>query len=257
MLVEGLFTNFLAALLPGSNNVLGAAVTIWAFAAFFALRWCWRRFAAGKFVPVTAAKILLAGFLIPISLAASLAGVLAIGKIIEPKSLLAKESYLGFSAELMLEIRNVPELRRQYIFQHVTPETAKADFYFSADDHFVFSISDVRGETYSLEIPTGILGIPIYRQFFLVCEAGTLENQTILRVLVDGREVAERTFAFRVDLGSRNWSKATMGANIDGKQNSAFTVLSWGFGHVTMTDKQIDDMRDGLLTYIQAVQHGT
>ncbi len=41
--LEGIFANFVASFLPGGNNVLGAAITLWLFAVFFISRWCWRR----------------------------------------------------------------------------------------------------------------------------------------------------------------------------------------------------------------------
>jgi hypothetical protein len=252
--IEGLFGNFLATFLPGKSDVIGAAFTVWAFVAFFILRGVWRRQNAGmgrSILFIFATSILLFVALIP---------TFWLAKFIDKEfrgSPLAKTTLPGFSAQLILEIRDVAELRRQYIFQHVTPESAHADFYLSPNDQFVFSITDTKGDVYPLYLPIGIFGVPIYQRIFLVCEVGVSSNQTFLRVVVDGNEIAEQTLSLRVDLGSRDWSKATMGANIEGKQNSAFTVLSWSFGHVTLTDRELSGMRSALLTYIQTVQHGT
>lgn len=179
----------------------------------------------------------------------------AVAKVeaIETPSPLANETLLGFSAQLNVEIRNVAELRRQYIFQHVTPEKAKASFYFSANDQFVFSITDIRDETNSLEVHVGNDGVPIYRKIFLVCETGVKGNETHMRVLVDGVEVARKTIPRRIDLGSRDWTKATVGADIKGKQGSAFTILTWSFGHVTMTNENIAKMNEIMQTYLRSL----
>jgi hypothetical protein len=170
---------------------------------------------------------------------------------------LSHETFLGFSSQLNLEIRNVAELRRQFIFQNITPEKAKAGFYLSANDRFVFSITDIREETYTLDVPIGGEGIPIYRPIFLVCEAGIGSNETYMRILVDGVEIAERTLPYRVDLGSRNWAAATMGADAQGKQNSAFVVSTWSFGHVTLTDKDIIGLKEATGTLRSEPQSAT
>jgi hypothetical protein len=165
---------------------------------------------------------------------------------------LARESLLGFSTQLNLEIRNVAELRRQFIFQNITPEKSKASFYLSANDRFVFSITDIRDESYTLDVPVGSKGIPIYRPIFLVCEAGLGSNETYMRILVDGVEIAERTLPYRMDLGSRNWSNATMGADAQGKQNSAFVISTWSFGHVTLLDEDILDIEETTAAFLRS-----
>ncbi len=171
----------------------------------------------------------------------------------ESTSALANQTLPGFSATFGLKILNVPALRRQYVFHYEDAEAAKVDLYFSPNDLFIFSGTDVRGEAFSLEIPVGNNGIPIYKFMFLSCEIGVSSNATYLRVLVDGKEVQSRDFSYRADLGSRNWEKGRIGADAQGQNNSAFEIAAASMGHVTLTNKNIEDLINRLRDYLKSI----
>lgn len=165
-----------------------------------------------------------------------------------PASPLATQSLPGFSATAPLELRDVAAIRRQYLFDYETPEHARVSFYLSAKDHPTFAVLDVQGETYSVEAPLGAGGIPLNNMVFLTTEVGVSNNNAFLRILVDGKEIAHQELGFPIDLGSKKWSRGTLGADNNHQNNAAFRMGFWGFSHTTMDN-------DHLITHIKNVQN--
>jgi hypothetical protein len=159
----------------------------------------------------------------------------------------------GFSASAYLRMYDTPELRRRYIFQFSNPDGGKTEFFLSSSDIFTFSLTDVRGETYALEIPYGPTGLPIDRYIFLYCDAGIDKQTTTLRVFVDGKEIKSRTFDLAVEIGSHNWQKITFGADNNGQLNAPFKVAMLSFGRQTLTKTQIRNENDRVVQYLRGV----
>ena len=69
-------------------------------------------------------------------------------------------------------------------------------FYLSASSEFTFSVTDVYGEAYPLEVNVGKQGIPIDR--FVVLTVGAVINKSSseLKVLVNVTEIAQRRLPF-------------------------------------------------------------
>jgi hypothetical protein len=62
-------------------------------------------------------------------------------------------------------------------------------------------------------------------------------------VLVNERDIQNRSYAFPIDLGSKAWVNGTLGADNSGQHNSAFESLAFSaMGHVTLTNKNIGDL---------------
>jgi hypothetical protein len=174
--------------------------------------------------------------------------------LIPPRSPLANETFPGFSTTIALKINDAAKIGRQYIFEYKTPEGAKTSFYLAGTGRFSFSTTDIHNEIYSIEIPVGAAGVPIYKFIFLSCEVGVADASTTLRVLIDGKEIAYRTFPFRIDLGSKAWIKGTIGADTDGQNNGAFETLAMnGMGHVTFTDAQLESFIRGFRKYLHDI----
>lgn len=111
----------------------------------------------------------------------------------------------GFGTGLMVSINDSLEARRRNEFTFRTREGAKAEFRLSANNRYVFTVTDTKGDPHDLDIPLGSNGIPFEKFVFLFCEVGTATNYSYLRVLVNGKQVARRDFDFPLDLGSRHW----------------------------------------------------
>lgn len=170
-------------------------------------------------------------------------GVLIVAIALMPaRSPLANESFPGFSSTLALQIKDAAKIGRQYIFEYKTPEGAKTSFYLAGTGRFLFSVTDIHSEVYSLEIPIGNDGIPLNRFIFLSCEVGVADASSTLRVLIDGKEIVYRTFPFRIDLGSKDWVNSSIGADGNGQNNGAFETLAMrAMGHLTFLNKQLAD----------------
>lgn len=166
---------------------------------------------------------------------------------------LVDQSFPGFSTTLGIELRNAAAARRQYFFDYVTPEKARVSLYFSATDVFVFAVSDVHQETYTIEIPLGNRGLPLHEFIYLTCQVGITSNESYMSVFKNETELKQKIIGLRVDLGSRQWHQGTIGADISGNNNAPFMVSSHAMGHVTLTDKNINDLIRALRQYMAAI----
>jgi hypothetical protein len=128
-------------------------------------------------------------------------------------------------------------VRRKYQFDFGTPDGAKVAFYLSASNRYAFSVTDIHGEPYTLDIPLGSNGIPFGTVMYVFVEVGVASSYSYLRALVNGEEVAWREFAFPLDLGSRQWMM-TAGADSSGKNGGSFCVRDMGFSSTTVNDSQ-------------------
>jgi hypothetical protein len=148
---------------------------------------------------------------------------------------------LGFFATAFIRLYDTPELRRKYVFDFLAPTNARMAFYVSPSDLFIFSVTDVNSEQYSLEVPVGGDAIPLNRYIFLYCEIALRSHSTGLRILVDGKQIADRTLGFRLDLGKSywEWKHTTIGADTGGQNNSPFKIAMFGSGHAPLTDTQV------------------
>jgi hypothetical protein len=144
----------------------------------------------------------------------------------------------GVQVSGFLRLYDTPEVRRRYIFQISNPEGGKAEFFLSASDIFIFSVTDIHGETYALDVPYGTSGIPIDRYVFLYCDAGIDRKSMTIRLFIDGKQVQTRTFDLPVELGSNKWH-ITIGADNNGQNNGPFKMAFFGVGHATETESQI------------------
>jgi hypothetical protein len=159
----------------------------------------------------------------------------------------------GFSAFALARLYDTPELRRKYIFDFASPDGAKVSLYLASDDLFRFQLLDINKEAYTLDIPIGDKGVPIDRYVFIYCEVGLGSRETVLRVLIDGKEVRRRSYDFPIALGSRNWKQVTVFADNEGKNTTPFKIAMFGFGHATMSDVQIEGLQTRFDEYLRTI----
>lgn len=156
---------------------------------------------------------------------------------------LAEVSLPGLGIFAAIEIRDVAEIRRKYIFDVGTSDGAKAAFYLSASDKFTFVITDTRGETYPLEFPTTgktlVIGQPVY----LLLECGIIDLQTKIHAVINGYEVVRRTLPFPINLGARDWKDITVGANKAGRDGGAFVLAEFGIVKTTLNKDDFERMK--------------
>ena len=157
----------------------------------------------------------------------------------------------GFAAYAVLRIYDVPEFRRKYIFDFGAQDSkARAAFYLSASDQFTFVLTDVRGESYPLEVKLGQGGIPIDKFIMLLCEAGVDADATILRISVNGKEIQRRKLSFAVNLGDRKWGAgSSVGANSIGQDNGVFMMAELGVWSETLSKEDTAKMLKNVTEY--------
>jgi hypothetical protein len=148
------------------------------------------------------------------------------------------EKLPGFGSGLMVQTNDNTEVRRKYQFDFRTPEGAKVAFYLSASDRYAFSVMDIHGEPYTLDISLGSNGIPFGKFVYVFCEVGVASSYTYLRALVNGKQVARREYDFPLDLGSRRWIP-TLGADSNGKNGGSFSLMEMGAFSTTLSDSEL------------------
>jgi hypothetical protein len=159
---------------------------------------------------------------------------------------LAREQKLpGFTAYAVIRLYDTPESRRRYVFEFVSSEGAKVSFYLSASSVFTFAATDIRGEAYPLEIKLGDGGIPIDQFVTLFCEIGIAKNSTVMRILVNEKQVARRDLSFPLKLGTMDWKPGTLGIPVTGiNQGGVFLLSEIGIYPTTMTSKEVHALVD-------------
>jgi hypothetical protein len=158
------------------------------------------------------------------------------------------EKLPGFSWYAAIRMEDVAALRRKYVFDFSAPEGSRVAFYLSASDRFTFSVTDIHGEPYPLEIPLGRDGIPLGQFVVLVCETGIASNYAFVRVVMNGRELRRRDLPFSVDLGSRQW-KTNLGADANGQNSGAFEISEFGGLATSLTDDEIGKLTKNVRDY--------
>jgi hypothetical protein len=154
----------------------------------------------------------------------------------------------GFSNYSVVRVFDTPDFKRTYLFDYQTPEGAKVSFYISASDIFTLSATDIRGESYPLEIPIDSGKIPLTSYVVLFCEIGFTKDSTILRVVVNKAEVQRRTLHFAINLGSQNWSAGTFGG-------VPIRVIEWGNYNKALTNDDINKLVDNVRQYVKLPLH--
>jgi hypothetical protein len=146
----------------------------------------------------------------------------------------------GFTGYAVIRLYDSPEFRRRYVFEFVSSDGARVAFYLSASSVFTFSVTDIRGESYPLEVRLGHGGIPIDKFVALFCEVGVAKNSSILRVIVNEKEVATRKLSFPLNLGKMDWKPGSLGQPLIGvNQGGVFMLTELGIYGQTMTSKEI------------------
>jgi amino acid transporter len=154
----------------------------------------------------------------------------------------------GFSNYSVVRVFDTPDFKRKYLFDYQTPEGAKVSFYISASDIFTLSATDIRGESYPLEIPIASGKIPLTSYVVLFCEIGFTKDSTILRVGVNKAEVQRRTLPFVIDLGSQNWNAGTF-------CGVPLRITEWGNYNKALTNDDINKLVDNVRQYVKLPLH--
>jgi hypothetical protein len=144
----------------------------------------------------------------------------------------------GFGNGMVVKTDDVQAARRKFQYAFRAPDGAKVAFYLSASNRYAFSVTDINGDEYKLDIPLGVNGLPFGKWAYIFCEVGTASSYSYLRAMLNGKEVARRDFDFPLDLGSRRWMPV-LGADANGQNGGAFMMTEMGYYSTTLTDAEL------------------
>jgi hypothetical protein len=165
-----------------------------------------------------------------------------------------EDSLPGLSTTAGMKIYNLAVDRRQYILRLATPEGAQASLYFSRNNAFTFSLTDLHGENHTLELPIGRRGIPFDTFIIITCEVGETSTSAYLRVLKNGREMKRVDIPSGINLGSKNWSQHKMGDDDNyGRKN--YCATAWAIGHVTLSKIDYRNLANRIRVLYQQTQN--
>lgn len=157
------------------------------------------------------------------------------------------EKLPGFSWYNVINIIPEPRSRRQYIFDWVTSEGARAAFFLDPSGRFVFDIADIHGSSYQANIALGRDGIPVGKFILLICQIGVGSNYSFFHVIVNGKEVQHRDLSFPIDLGRENWDKGNIGSDLNGENNANFEMAEMVIlAPLTMDDDDIKKLTESV-----------
>jgi hypothetical protein len=147
------------------------------------------------------------------------------------------EKLPGFSFISVIELQDKNPGERQYVFDQSSPGGGRVAFYLSRSEHFTFSVTDIHGEAYSLEVPLGRNGIPVGKFIYLLCEIGVASDRSYIRIMLDDRVLSYRILYFPIDLGGTKWT-GSLGADLNGRNNAAFALGEAGIFDRTLSKEE-------------------
>jgi len=146
----------------------------------------------------------------------------------------------GASVHAVLSIRKVTTGRKQYIFDLGGPAVGQLGAYVSPDNVFILVLTDRKGESFELLATIGQSGIPLDRAIYLICDVGSSETETFMRLLVDGDEVANRTLPFKTDVAWSSFPGGTLGNDSATKSNGgSFLISQFAVYDRTLTNEEM------------------
>lgn len=123
-----------------------------------------------------------------------------------------KNQLPGFSAYAVLNLQNETDFHRKYVFVFGPESASHAEFYLSASGEYTFSVTDLHGEKYPLETNIGDDGIPTKKWIAVFSQVGLTDKTTILRLVVNGKEIIRRTLPFVINIPREaSWQPASLG----------------------------------------------
>jgi hypothetical protein len=152
------------------------------------------------------------------------------------------QNFPGFSLHSLIKINDISANRKKYLFDLGQVNGSRFSVYISTDNIFTFSFIDAVGEPHNIQLPIGSNGIPFGKQFYLICELGIDGQSTLLRMLIDGKEIKSIQLPFKVDLGGIDVPGAVVGADLNGENGASFDMGNLIVLAETLTSSQITEV---------------
>lgn len=155
---------------------------------------------------------------------------------------LFSQSFPGFSFHALIKLNDVSSNHRKYIVDIGKVNGSRLSVYISSDNVFTFSFIDAVGEPHNIQLPIGSKGVPFGKQFYLICELGIDGQSTLLRMLIDGKEIKSIQLPFKVDYRNLDVPGGVIGADLNGENGASFDLYSTLLFETTLTSSAIDKL---------------
>lgn len=165
---------------------------------------------------------------------------------------LFSQNFPGISFQALIRLNDISTNRRKYLIDFGSVNGSRFSVYISSDNVFTFSFIGARGEPHPIQLPIGSRSIPFGNPFYLICELGIDGQSTLLRMLIDGKEIKSIRFPFKVDLGGIDVIGGVIGADLNGNNGAYFDMGTLMIFSKTKTPSEIDATTNMVLDYFQS-----
>ena len=117
----------------------------------------------------------------------------------------------GLSVIIDGVFHDIPGRNSGNIFEISNNDGAHASLRISNSDLFTCVVTDIYGSSYDLEAKFDKEELPSGQRIVLTCEVALLDNISILRILVNTKEIERRTVPARLLLGLTEWRQSQIG----------------------------------------------
>lgn len=148
-----------------------------------------------------------------------------------------EENLSGLAWYALVTVNKNTIQRRQYIADiGNSPYRNRWSVYL--DEHSVlrFEVIDSNGVPYSISVPPGTHGFDFGVNIHVICEFGSSEKFSIMRILINNRTVAEQQFQFPINIKSD--FELTIGSDMGKELFGSFTLAACAFYNVVPTFRQ-------------------
>ncbi|MGA8594900.1 MAG: hypothetical protein WB676_09170 [Bryobacteraceae bacterium] len=143
----------------------------------------------------------------------------------------------GLTISMRQRLFDTPKHNNRTLFYLKNDRGAEVKLYLSSSGLFTFSIKDVYQSTYDLEAKLYRSEVPVDAFFTLFCEVALTDSESVLRIVVDKKEIRRRTIPTNIELGDGSW-KPNLGGG------ATFMFLEGGIMVSAITNKDIARLVD-------------
>ena len=128
----------------------------------------------------------------------------------------AEKVTTGFSLFSILQVGDVPERKRKFIFDCGESISAnRLSLFLDFDNNLVFSIIDNSGVTYSVRAVPNFATFKPNATYFLHCSVGYSKDYSFIRIFLDDRQIAMQSFNNKIAGEKLIWRNPTIGCDME------------------------------------------
>lgn len=162
----------------------------------------------------------------------------------------------GFIYWASLEIRDIREERKRYIFDFGKKDAERLSVYISPDNLFTVVLTDSKSEPYTLKLPLGRDGFPVEQLVDFWCELGVGSDFSVLRIIANDEPRGIVRVPTRINLGTLNASNGVAGTDLEGNNGSWFSMCGSAVFKEILGEKQRRGFQDAFKQFRLKLESG-